>query len=245
MAKISVKNCTLDYPLYGVSSRSLKKMVISAATGGRIAANSREITVVRALSALNIEASPGDRVGLWGHNGSGKTTLLRALAGIYAPSEGSIEMTGSVASLIDPAMGFELDASGHENITLRGLLHGMSREQIESLRSDIAEFSGLGDYLDLPVRVYSSGMQMRLAFSIVTAVSADIILMDEWLSVGDTEFSAKAEGRLRNLIDNAKIIVLASHNLDLIRSVCNRVITLEHGKIVAEEYPATAEIHGE
>jgi len=238
MAKISVKNCTLDYPLYGVSSRSLKKMVISAATGGRIAANSREITVVRALSSLDLEASPGDRVGLWGHNGSGKTTLLRALAGIYAPSEGSIELTGSVASLIDPAMGFELDASGHENITLRGLLHGMSREQIESLRSDIAEFSGLGDYLDLPVRVYSSGMQMRLAFSIVTAVSADIILMDEWLSVGDAEFSAKAEGRLRNLIDNAKIIVLASHNLELIRSVCNRVITLEHGKIIAEERSA-------
>ncbi|MBX9400135.1 ABC transporter ATP-binding protein [Lysobacter sp. BMK333-48F3] len=238
MAKISVRNCTLDYPLYGVSSRSLKKMVISAATGGRIAANSREITVVRALSSLDLEALPGDRVGLWGHNGSGKTTLLRALAGIYAPSEGSIELTGSVASLIDPAMGFELDASGHENITLRGLLHGMSREQIESLRSDIAEFSGLGDYLDLPVRVYSSGMQMRLAFSIVTAVSADIILMDEWLSVGDAEFSAKAEGRLRNLIDNAKIIVLASHNLDLIRSVCNRVITLEHGKIIAEERSA-------
>lgn len=238
MAKISVRNCTLDYPLYGVSSRSLKKMVINAATGGRIAANSREITVVRALSSLDLEALPGDRVGLWGHNGSGKTTLLRALAGIYAPSEGSIELTGSVASLIDPAMGFELDASGHENITLRGLLHGMSREQIESLRSDIAEFSGLGDYLDLPVRVYSSGMQMRLAFSIVTAVSADIILMDEWLSVGDAEFSAKAEGRLRNLIDNAKIIVLASHNLDLIRSVCNRVITLEHGKIVAEERSA-------
>ncbi|MGO0999898.1 ABC transporter ATP-binding protein [Lysobacter sp. CA196] len=238
MAKISVTNCTLDYPLYGVSSRSLKKMVINAATGGRIAANSKDITVVRALNEINLEASPGDRVGLWGHNGSGKTTLLRALAGIYSPSEGAIEISGSIASLIDPAMGFEQDASGHENITLRGLLHGMSRQQIESLRDDIAEFSGLGDYLDLPVRVYSSGMQMRLAFSIVTAVAADIILMDEWLSVGDAEFSAKAEKRLKNLIDNAKIIVLASHNLDLIRSVCNRVITLEHGKIVSEEFSA-------
>ncbi|MGO1072232.1 ABC transporter ATP-binding protein [Lysobacter sp. CA199] len=236
MAKISITNCTLDYPLYGVSSRSLKKMVINAATGGRIAANSKEITVVRALSDINLEALPGDRLGLWGHNGSGKTTLLRALAGIYSPSEGSIELTGSIASLIDPALGFEQDSSGHENITLRGLLHGMSRRQIESLREDIAEFSGLGDYLDLPVRVYSSGMQMRLAFSIVTAVAADIILMDEWLSVGDAEFSAKAEVRLNALMDSAKIIVLASHNLELIRSVCNRVITLEHGKIVSEEF---------
>lgn len=241
MASISINNCTLDYPLYGVSSRSLKKMMVNAATGGRIAANSKEITVVRALNSINLEARPGDRVGLWGHNGSGKTTLLRALAGIYAPSEGSIEMQGSIASLIDPALGFELDATGHENITLRGLLHGISRPQIEALRDDIAEFSGLGEYLDLPVRVYSSGMQMRLAFSIVTAVSADIILMDEWLSVGDAEFSAKAEARLNRLMDDAKIIVLASHNLDLIRSVCNRVITLEHGKIISEEFSASAE----
>jgi lipopolysaccharide transport system ATP-binding protein len=235
MASISLQACSLNLPVYGTGNRSLKQMVMSAATGGRIASDSRQITVVEALKDISLEIRAGDRIGLLGHNGAGKTTLLRLLGGVYEPSGGAITIEGRVTSLIDVTLGMDFEATGYENILLRGLMLGISRPEIRGLTPEIAEFSGLGGYLSMPVRTYSSGMVLRVAFSIVTSVHPDILLMDEWLSVGDADFVKKAEERLKKLVDKASILVLASHNAKIIKDLCNVTVLLEHGRIVNVE----------
>lgn len=235
MASIILDNCSLSLPVYGTGNRSLKQMVMSAATGGRIAGGSRQITVVEALRDISLNITAGDRIGLLGHNGAGKTTLLRLLGGVYEPSGGALRIEGRVTSLIDVTLGMDFEATGYENILLRGLMLGIPRAEIRRLTPDISEFSGLGDYLSMPVRTYSSGMVLRLAFSIVTSVHADILLMDEWLSVGDADFVKKAEERLKALVDKASILVLASHNPKIIQDLCNITVSLEHGRITHVE----------
>jgi lipopolysaccharide transport system ATP-binding protein len=178
---------------------------------------------------VSLDLRDGDRLGVVGHNGAGKSTLLRVLAGVYAPTRGSYFRQGSIASLIDPMLGIEPDATGYENIALRGVLMGISRREMARLTPDIAEFSGLGDYLDMPVRAYSTGMTMRLGFSIATAVRSDILLMDEWLSVGDADFRKQSEDRLREVVASTGILVLASHSPELINRECNCVVELAHG----------------
>ena len=231
MASISLRDASVNFPIYGAGSASLKKTLASSVTGGRFGQDTG-VRVVQALGNINLELKSGDRLGLIGHNGAGKSTLLRTLAGVYEPSSGDFSRTGTVASLIDPALGIEADATGVENIMLRGLVMGMSKRQLDELTPGICEFSGLGDYVNMPVRTYSTGMLMRLAFSISTSIEADILLMDEWLSVGDAEFTEKAETRMKNVVAKSGILVLASHSLDLIAKECNRVIYLEHGRIV-------------
>lgn len=231
MPYISLKNVGVNFPIYGAGANSLKKTLASSVTGGRFGKETG-VNVVQALSDINLELKAGDRLGLVGHNGAGKSTLLRTLAGVYEPSVGDFERRGTVSSLIDPSLGIEGDASGVENIMLRGLVMGLSKKQIDDLTPGIIEFSGLGDYINMPVRTYSTGMMMRLAFSISTSVQADILLMDEWLSVGDAEFTEKAEQRMKDVVSGAGILVLASHSSDLIAKECNRVIHLEHGRIV-------------
>ncbi|MEO5736208.1 MAG: ABC transporter ATP-binding protein [Variovorax sp.] len=231
MAFISLKSVSVNFPIYGAGAASLKKTLASSVTGGRFGKETG-VNVVQALSDINLELKSGDRLGLVGHNGAGKSTLLRALAGVYEPSSGDFIRQGTVASLIDPALGIEPDASGVENIMLRGLVMGMSKRQVDDLTPGICEFSGLGEYVNMPVRTYSTGMLMRLAFSISTSVEADILLMDEWLSVGDADFTAKAEQRMKDVVAKSGILVLASHSPELIAKECNRVIHLEHGRIV-------------
>jgi lipopolysaccharide transport system ATP-binding protein len=231
MALISLKNASVSFPIYGAGSASLKKTLAASVTGGRLGKETG-VRVVQALSGIDLELKSGDRLGLIGHNGAGKSTLLRTLAGVYEPSSGDFERRGSVASLIDPSLGIEADATGIENIMLRGLVMGMTRKQVEALSDSICEFSGLGEYVNMPVRTYSTGMLMRLAFSISTSVEADILLMDEWLSVGDAEFTEKAEKRMRDVVAKSGILVLASHSMDLIAKECNRVVHMEHGRIV-------------
>ena len=189
------------------------------------------MTCVRALSHVNLELRPGDRVGLWGHNGAGKTTLLRVLAGAYAPTHGRVEIEGNVTSLIDLALGMELEATGYENIALRLMMMGRDPRFAQRITEEVETFSGLGEFLDLPIRTYSSGMLMRLAFAISTAVEPEILLMDEWLSVGDEEFVAKAEVRLERLLECTQILVVASHSRELLERRCNRVLRLEHGEV--------------
>jgi lipopolysaccharide transport system ATP-binding protein len=235
MASIILKDCSLHLPVYGTGNRSLKQMFVSAATGGRIASSSRQITVVEALKNVSLEIGAGDRIGLLGHNGAGKTTLLRLLGGVYEPSFGSIHIEGRVTSLIDVTLGMDFEATGYDNILLRGLMLGLSRLQIKQLTPEISEFSGLGDYLSMPVRTYSSGMVLRLAFSIVTSVHPDILLMDEWLSVGDADFVRRAEERLKLLVDKASILVLASHNPTIINDLCNVTVLMEHGQVIKVE----------
>ena len=231
MTSISLKNVAVSFPIYGAGSASLKKTLAASVTGGRFGKETG-VNVVEALSNINLELKSGDRLGLLGHNGAGKSTLLRALAGVYEPSAGEFVRYGSVASLIDPSLGIEPDATGIENIMLRGLVMGMSKKQVDDMTPQICEFSGLGEYVNMPVRTYSTGMMMRLAFSISTSVQADILLMDEWLSVGDADFTHKAEQRMKDVVSKSGILVLASHSPELIARECNRVIHLEHGRIV-------------
>ena len=235
MPSIILNNCNLDLPIYGTINRSLKGTVMASATGGRIASASKHVTVVQALKGISLDIRAGDRVGLMGHNGSGKTSLLRVLAGIYEPTSGQIQIQGKVSSFINLGLGMDPEATGKENILLCGLMFGLGFDEIQQLTPSIGEFSGLGDFLDMPVRTYSSGMNMRLIFSIVTSVHAEILLMDEWLSVGEADFVAVAEARMRRLLDQASILVLASHSEETIESLCNVIVRLEHGEITSLE----------
>jgi lipopolysaccharide transport system ATP-binding protein len=233
----------VDFPIYENSHRSLKKAVLNLSTGGKIGQDTGKHSIVTALDDLNFRFEAGARVGLLGHNGSGKTTLLRVLSGVYSPVRGQLKVTGSIASLLDVSMGLDPDATGFENIYLRGILDGLRPAKIRSKIDDIADFSELGDYLNLPVRTYSSGMMLRLAFAISTSIEADIIIMDEWLSVGDAAFSAKAAIRLESLVGKASILVVASHDPTLIQRICNRKITMEHGRIISDaQVTVTAEV---
>jgi lipopolysaccharide transport system ATP-binding protein len=191
--------------------------------------------VIHALRGVSLEFREGDRVGLMGHNGAGKTSLLRLLAGIYEPTSGHVHIEGRVSSFINLGLGLDMEATGYENIELCGLMFGLDHAEIRRLTPAIAEFSGLAEYLDMPVRTYSSGMGMRLVFSIVTSVKAEILLMDEWLSVGDAEFVALAEARLKELVDASSILVLASHSEETIRKHCNVLVRLEHGEVASVE----------
>lgn len=232
MASIILDDCSLDLPIYGTINRSLKGAFMSSATGGRIASATRNITIVQALRNISLEIRPGDRVGLVGHNGAGKTSLLRLISGIYEPTAGRVKVEGRVSSFIDLGLGMDMEATGSENIVLCGLMFGMSFDDIQERAPAIAEFSGLGDFLEMPVRTYSSGMLMRLVFSIVTSVEAEILLMDEWMSVGDADFSIVAQQRLAELVDAASILVLASHEDSVVHRLCNVVVHLEHGAIL-------------
>ena len=188
------------------------------------------ISSVTALNNISLDLKDGDRLGVMGPNGSGKSTLLRTLAGIYLPTSGSIEVKGSIASLIDISLGMDMEATGYENIRMRGIMMGMKLKQIKDIEEEIADFAELGQFLEMPIRTYSTGMHMRLGFAVSTAIPADIILMDEWLSVGDSDFISKAQKRLDNFIKRSSILVVASHSEDLISRVANQVLRLDHQK---------------
>src|SRR5574341_1285433 len=222
MGYIRARDLHVQFAVYGVGSRSLKKSLLRAATGGALATDAGETVVVKALDGVSLEVREGERIGLMGHNGSGKTTLLRVLAGAYEPVSGSLDVRGSVVSMLSITLGMDPDATGYENVFLRGAIMGLSRKATDAIVDQVVEFAGIGDYMYLPLRTYSSGMAMRLAFAISTLVSADIILMDEWINVGDAEFAAKVEQRLRELLGSAKIVVLASHDEALLKHHCTR-----------------------
>jgi lipopolysaccharide transport system ATP-binding protein len=225
---VSCRNLTMRFPVYGVDSRSLKKHLASLTIGGRLKASPRS-TVITALSNINLELRAGDRLGLVGHNGSGKTTLLRALAGAYEPDEGQIEVYGRMSALLDISLGIDPSATGYENIRLRARIAGLPSATVNALLEEIGDFTGLGPFLAMPVKTYSAGMQARLAFAAATATPSDVLLMDEWVAVGDTEFKALAQKRLEGLADRAGILVLASHDTATLARYCNKVMRLHHG----------------
>lgn len=231
MTSINVQNLAIRFPIYGVDSRSLKKE-LARSVGGRFGKSGPHRAVVQALESVSFTLRAGDRLGLVGGNGSGKTTLLRVLAGAYLPDEGRVEITGKVAALLDVGMGLDPTATGYDNIRMRGLLGGLTHKEIDAKLDEIADFSGLGGFLSLPLKTYSAGMQARLAFAVATSVEADILLLDEWVAVGDTEFRAAAHDRLASLVNRSSIVVLASHDHGIIESLCNKTIRLEHGRMV-------------
>lgn len=226
---ISLSGLTLRFPVYGVDSKSLKKQLAQITVGGRLGSRRGGVTEVTALSNVNLELRAGDRLGLIGHNGSGKTTLLRTLSGAYEPDEGTLEVHGRIAALLDLNLGIDPQATGIENIRLRGRIAGMSAREIDEKMDEISALTGLGQFLAMPVKTYSAGMRARLAFSAATAVEADVLLMDEWIAVGDKDFQKLAHQRLLNLVERAGILVLASHEVDLLRLYCNKVMRLEGG----------------
>lgn len=229
MTVIKAESVSVEFPIYGSAGRpSLKRKIISSAVGGSLKNNDKQV-MVRALNDLSFEFHEGDRVGLIGHNGSGKSTLLRVLAGIYEPTSGTLEVRGRVTSMLSLMVGMDSEATGIENIYMRGYFMGLSKKKISTLIDEIVDFSEIGDYLYLPMRTYSSGMAMRLAFAVSTSVDSDIILMDEWLSVGDQSFIEKAEARLDSIVNNARIVVIASHDHSLIQRRCNKTLILNHG----------------
>jgi lipopolysaccharide transport system ATP-binding protein len=237
MAYITLKDASADFPVYNSTSRSWKKAVLNVATGGRVIGSEKRHIVVRSLDALNLDIGEGERVGLVGHNGAGKSTLLRMLSGVYEPTSGKCDVDGKIKSLIDISLGIDSEATGRQNIFLRSAMMGIPAKTVEANIEEIIAFSELGQYIEMPVRVYSSGMHLRLAFAVSTFMAADILLMDEWISVGDQGFAEKAEARLRELVDRSKILVIASHSPDFLRSICTRLIWLEHGEIRMDGSP--------
>lgn len=230
---------SIDIPIYNAHGRSLKKRLFSVATGGQLGSDDQGRVVVRALDNLDLSLNDGDRVGLIGHNGAGKSTLLRLLSGVYEPTAGFSRIDGEVASLIDISLGIDHEATGRENIFIRGCLLGLKRSELNRRLDEIIEFTELGDFIDMPLRTYSSGMHLRLAFAVSTIVRPNILLMDEWLSVGDEGFKRKAEARLTELVQATNILVVATHSRDLVHQTCNRVIWLEHGSVRMDGDPAS------
>ncbi|BBP97100.1 MULTISPECIES: ABC transporter ATP-binding protein [unclassified Caballeronia] len=233
MAFIELKGATLDLPIYDVQGRSLKKKVMRMGRRNAIAEDNDGVIVVRALDNIDLRLESGDRIGLIGHNGAGKSTLLRIMAGIYAPTSGTMSCEGKIVPLLDISLGMDDNSTGLQNIRLRGLLLGMSDSEIQAKQQEIADFCELGDYLDLPLRTYSSGMRVRLAFAVSTAVDADILLLDEVMGVGDASFMNKAKARLQDLHHRSEIVVLAMHANAEIRRMCNKVLWMDHGRVRA------------
>ncbi len=236
MTSITLDRVSIEFPIASLRERSIKSQALRKArsVGGKLHATAGGLTVVRALDQVSLDFREGDRVALVGHNGAGKTTFLRTLAGIYAPTRGVMTATGRVVPMFDIFLGIDEEATGYENIVLRGLVLGLSRKEIDARIDEIAEFSDLGPYIDLPMRTYSAGMMFRLMFSITTSVAGDIVLMDEWISSGDAAFASKAEARLSEVVGKFGIVVLATHSMWLVRRLCNRVILLEGGQVKAD-----------
>ena len=232
-ARVELSGVSIDFPLYHGNARSLKKRLV-ASVSGRLSADARHRIVVKAVRDVSFSLAPGDRLGLIGRNGAGKTTLLRALAGIYEPVAGKLRVVGSINALLDPNLGMNLDLTGRENIVLRGQYNRLDRAAIARLADDVARFAELDDFLDLPMRVYSSGMLVRLGFGLATAIKPQVLLMDEWLLAGDANFLDKARARLEDLVRGAEILVLSSHLPEVIRDWCTRVIWLDQGRVRAD-----------
>jgi ABC-type polysaccharide/polyol phosphate transport system ATPase subunit len=235
VAAVILENVNAHFPIYGAQQRSLRRALLQRATGGSIEREGRhsERVVVKALNDISLTLHDGDRVGLIGHNGAGKSTLLKLIAGIYEPVSGTIRVEGRVTPLFDALPGLDGEDTGYENIITSGMLIGMTREQIEAKIPEIEEFCELGEYLNLPVRTYSTGMTMRLGFALVTALDPGVLLMDEGFGTGDLRFAERARARMKDFIGRSPIMVLASHSDSTIRAMCNKAIMMEAGRIVA------------
>jgi ABC-type polysaccharide/polyol phosphate transport system ATPase subunit len=223
MQRIVLDNITIELPIYSARGRSLRSKLIHHVVGSALSTRSRDdIVVVRALNGISLTVNNGERLGLVGSNGAGKTTLLRVCA------------NGKIAALTDLTLGMDFEASGYENVILRGVLMGLTRKQANDLLPDITEFTGLGEYLDLPVRTYSTGMLLRLLFAVATSVVPDILIMDEMIGFGDAAFMQKAQARIHKIISEASILLLASHSEHILRHFCTRLIWLREGQIAAD-----------
>ena len=229
MAQIWLRDADLEFHVGAEQHNSLKGAFAQIIRRQRMSTRT-----IKALQSITLTIKSGERVGLIGPNGAGKSTLLKVMAGIYPPQRGVVRIEGHVCPLLEFATGFEMEANGWENIRTRALLLGMSVAEIERKSENIAQFSGLGDFLDIPVRCYSSGMLLRLAFATSTAVDPQILLLDEVMAAGDAAFIENARKRMDHLMERASIVVFATHSLNVLPKFCDRTILLDHGRIVAD-----------
>lgn len=227
---IKLEGVSLQFPLHARLADSIDPVI-----GGRIVKDRRGKQWITALRDVNLDIQPGDRVGITGHNGAGKSTLLQILAQTQMPTSGNAIIKGRTARLLSPSAGMQAFATGLENIRMRGMLQGMSDDEIEDAIPSIDEFTELGPYLNVPIAQYSGGMRLRLSFAVATAMKPDILLIDEWMGAGDREFQTKAQERFNTFTDHASILVLASHNEPLVNAFCNRVVVFDKGKLIKEK----------
>jgi lipopolysaccharide transport system ATP-binding protein len=245
---IRLDKVNLHYSAVAFKERSLKALLARTFT----ASNTRPVIHdIHALRNLCVDIAPGERVGLLGQNGAGKSTFLKMVAGLYPISSGSRRVEGTVRSLFDLSLGFEPDATGHENILYRGLLLGLTPKFMRSVEKEIVAFADLGEFIDFPIKTYSAGMQVRLAFAISTMVGGDILLLDEVIGAGDATFMQRAKERISKLIESSEMLVLATHDFSALRDICDRAIVLHHGEVkfdgtvhrAIEEYRRLTGIH--
>ncbi|DAC59908.1 MAG TPA: ABC transporter ATP-binding protein [Candidatus Poseidoniaceae archaeon] len=224
---ISISDVSLNYPLNNKGIGLLREILT-----GRVKKESTRL--FRALEKISLDVKKGEVVGLMGANGSGKSTLLRVIAGIYAPDEGSVKVRGRVTLLAGIGTGFQYDLTGRENILLTGSIYGYSKKEISNMEEEIIEFSGVREFIDQPIRTYSAGMRARLGFAIVSNLEPDILLLDEVMSVGDTDFRQKSRNKIEQLIKGDATVVIVSHSKSIIKSMCDRVFAIDDGKIITD-----------
>jgi lipopolysaccharide transport system ATP-binding protein len=227
--RIFLKNANLHYASVAFKERSIKSLMANILKKN---ISQKTITDIHALKNISLEIRAGEKVGLLGHNGAGKSTLLKTIAGLYPLSSGKLEVNGQVRALFDLSLGFEPDATGRENILYRGLLLGLTPSFMHAKAEEIVAFADLGEFINYPIKTYSAGMLVRLAFAISTAVGGDILLLDEIIGAGDASFMLKAKNRMQGLIEQAEILVFASHDFGTLQSICQRGITFHHGEII-------------
>lgn len=234
MASLVLNNVHVELPIFTSRSVGLINTIFNYARWERkqIESVSRFSFVVHALKGVTLDIRDGDRVALIGRNGAGKTTLLRVMSGAYEPTDGVIDRRGSTTALTNITLGMDMDANGYDNIRMRAIQMDLSRSDEQALQDDVVAFTELGDHLALPVRTYSSGMLLRLAFALSVSTAPEILLMDEMISAGDAKFVDKAHARLTKMMDQAKILVLASHHESILRQFCNRGLYLREGHVV-------------
>lgn len=234
MGRIVLNGVGLDIPVYGAGTRHIRAALLEMLTGRRSKSSDHQVLEVRTLDRISLEISSGDRVALIGHNGAGKTTLLRVMAGIFEPTSGSIMREGRIQTIFDVASGMEEEATGRENILIRARYMGASAKQARDRVDDVVDFAELGTFIDLPIRTYSAGMRLRLAFGIATTFEADVLLLDEILGVGDAAFAAKSQQRMTDIISRAGAVVIATHAMSLSDAVARRGILMHGGRVIGD-----------
>lgn len=236
MPSITVKNLYISFPLYHENMRNLRK-VTNIFLSGRLSEDKHKKIYVQSLRDISFSIKGGERVGLIGTNGAGKTTLLRTMSGIYEPVSGHLRIEGHISSLLDPSVGMNPELTGRENIRLRCYIDGVPHKQMNEIEEKVIEFSELGSYIDLPVKTYSSGMNLRLGFGLITAIDPQILLMDEWFMTGDEGFMLKATHRLENIVKKSQILIISTHSPQILIKWCNRIIWLEQGFLKMDGTP--------
>ncbi|HLB55893.1 MAG TPA: ABC transporter ATP-binding protein [Coxiellaceae bacterium] len=232
MSNVILNSVSVEFPVLGFSAKSLKKHLVRVSTGGVFGKTTHhDLVTIKALKNINLRLNPGDRLGLVGHNGAGKSTLLRVMSKIYEPTHGNVFVQGKVSALLDVMLGMDFESTGYENIMMRCVFHGLSRREIIKKQTEICEATELGDFLSMPVRTYSNGMMVRLAFCIATSVVPEILILDEMIGAGDANFIKRSAERIQSMISGSKIVVLASHDNNFIERNCNVVLVLNAGEI--------------